>query len=409
MRDDVQTMDDMKPATTTNQQIQVITVTSLEGLELYAEQWDQLALQSPQQLPMLSAAWVMPYLEHCLAPNESWTCYLAITPDRRLVGILPLVIRPHPVWRSFLPILHTPYDEHTRCGDLLVASGMENLVFERFLVALFEQFGSSFVLEIKGIRDNSPTLLLLKRKIHGWSIWLKSDRLGYFIFFDKPLEKFMETLSSGFKQNLRKSNRRLAKSLNYSFTSVTNSAAVHHSFEKFLELESSGWKGKSGTAIKCSLKLNKFYYELVQRLSERGWLELDFLEVEGKPIAGLFAVQFGSALAFPKSAYDEAYSFYSPGNLLLENIVKQAFNGSKYREINFVGNTKWLEDWKVDKVTYYQLYLFPRHPVPLLLERIPRILFAWFVQVPWVRRIYQKAMSTLAKLGLLNTKKTAKS
>ena len=59
-------LSEMKPTLINNRkiQIQVITVTSLDALVPYAEQWDQLALQAPQRLPMLSSAWVMAYLEH---------------------------------------------------------------------------------------------------------------------------------------------------------------------------------------------------------------------------------------------------------------------------------------------------------------------------------------------------------
>lgn len=375
--------------TIVNQQIRVFTVASLEALGPYVEQWDQLALQAPQRLPMLSASWVMTYLEHCLHPHESWKCYLATTPDGRLVGILPLVIMPHPLWGSFFPTLHTPWDWHTRSGDFLANPGLETQIFEAFLVALREEFGSCFTLEMKGLRDNSPTLTVLSQGIAGWVSWTKPEPPGGFIPVDGSFEQFLSKLSPKFKSNLRWAGKKLAQMPGFAMTFSSVSFANFRSLEKFLELEASGWKGKGGTAIACSSGLKAFYRQLARRLADRGWLELHFLESKSKPIAGHFAVRFGSTLVIPKLAYDEAYSKFSPGSVLFERTIERAFGIGDCQEINMLSDTNWFNRWNMEWGGYCHACLFPRHPVPLFLGRMPKIVRTKLAQIQWIVRIYK--------------------
>lgn len=389
----------VKPVITVNSHIQVFVVTSLDALEPYAEQWDQIALQAPQQLPMLSAAWVMAYLEHCLGSQESWKCYLAIEPHGRLVGVLPIIKTPHPLWRSFLPILHTPWDWHTRSGDLLANPGMEREVFQAFLKALREEFGSCFILEMRGVRDGSPTVALLSGDIPGWLSWIKQEPPGGFISVDGSFESFQEKFTDKVNRNLHRQGKRLTEMPGYTLTFFRGPWTNFSNLEKFFELEASGWKGKNGTAIACSLALKNFYRQLAHNLANRDWLELHLLEVEGKPIASHFAVRFGFALVIPKLAYDEAYSKFSSGSVLFEKAVKRAFEEKNCLEINLLSDANWLHRWKVEWGEYWQVYIFPRHPVPMLLGKVPKIVRAKLGRIQWIRRLYQRLSNVRKGLG----------
>lgn len=381
----------MEPVSLTNPKIQVITVASFDALEPYTKQWDQLALQAPQQLPMLSSAWVLAYLQHCLNPDEKWRCYLATAPDGCLIGILPIIIKPHPLWRSFLPTLHTPWDWHTRSGDLLTESGMENCVLHAFWDTLHNEFGNYFVLEIKGIRDNSPTLSLLNSEAPIGVSWIRREEpLGGFIAVQGSFEAFQGKFTDKVNRNLHRQGKRLAEMPDYCLTFYSGPWTDFSQIEKFFKLEALGWKGNEKTAIACSIKLQAFYRQLAHNLANRGWLELDLLEVEGKLIACHFAVHFGAALVILKTAYDEAYAKFSSGSVLFEKTVERAFKEAGCYEINLLSDANWLNRWKVEWGRYWQLDLFPRHPVVIILEKVPRVLQKKLIKIQWLRHLYQR-------------------
>lgn len=45
-------------------QLQIKVAQSFEGLDFHAESWNQLAFESPEQLPMSTIAWVSSYFEY---------------------------------------------------------------------------------------------------------------------------------------------------------------------------------------------------------------------------------------------------------------------------------------------------------------------------------------------------------
>ena len=72
--------------------LRIEIVRTIGNLESKSVAWNELALKAPQQLPMLSHAWVASYFEHRLAARESWFCIFAYDDDN-LVGVLPVVIK----------------------------------------------------------------------------------------------------------------------------------------------------------------------------------------------------------------------------------------------------------------------------------------------------------------------------
>jgi hypothetical protein len=69
--------------------------------------------------------------------------------------------------------------------------------------------------------------------------------------------------------------------------------AYPEALEKFYALEGSGWKGQRGTAIICNQNTKLFYDEIAKAAAGNGYLSLDFLELNGRPIAAHYALECG--------------------------------------------------------------------------------------------------------------------
>ncbi|MBO1038063.1 type IV secretion system effector crotonyl transferase BspF [Brucella pituitosa] len=105
---------------------------------------------------------------------------------------------------------------------------------------------------------------------------------------------------------------------------------VRHAFEHFLTLEASGWKGRRGTAMAVDRFRAAFAREAVNNLAERDCVRIHTLELTGEltgELAGrvvailiVFTVS-GEAWTW-KTAYDETLQAYSPGTLLMIEVVK---------------------------------------------------------------------------------------
>lgn len=92
--------------------------------------------------------------------------------------------------------------------------------------------------------------------------------------------------------------------------------------EAFLALEASGWKGRKRSAMAIDRYQAAFAREAIHRMAERDLCRIHMLTLDGAPIASLVVfVESGIAYAW-KTAFDEAWSAYSPGALLLMDVTR---------------------------------------------------------------------------------------
>jgi hypothetical protein len=91
---------------------------------------------------------------------------------------------------------------------------------------------------------------------------------------------------------------------------TTDMAAWIH---EFLRIESSGWKGREGSAMACQEPNRKFFEEAVTGAFHAKRLLMSALRVGGKTIAQNCYFRTGKGSFHFKPAFDEEYARFSPG------------------------------------------------------------------------------------------------
>jgi CelD/BcsL family acetyltransferase involved in cellulose biosynthesis len=120
---------------------------------------------------------------------------------------------------------------------------------------------------------------------------------------------------------------------------------VHHydpdALQRFYDLERSGWKGAAGTAIDCDPVTSRFYDLIAREAARFGYLSLYSLESCGRPVAAQFGFTCHGRYFLAKAAYDEQYSQYGPGHLLVLAVLRDCWERG-VGEFDFLG--PWMED-----------------------------------------------------------------
>lgn len=131
------------------------------------------------------------------------------------------------------------------------------------------------------------------------------------------------TLRPHHLREFRRLKRRLAEKGVLEHATARSRDDVRLGLESFLTLEASGWKGRRRTAMAVDRYRAAFAREAVDRLAERDMARVHTLTLDGETIACLIVfVEAGVAYTW-KTAYDEAYSAYSPGTLLMIEVTRQ--------------------------------------------------------------------------------------
>ena len=124
-------------------------------------------------------------------------------------------------------------------------------------------------------------------------------------------------------REFRRLKRRLAEMGSLEHRVARTADEIRLGVETFLTLEAAGWKGRERTAMAIDRYRAAFAREALHRLAEQDLCRVHSLVLDGKPIACLIVlVESGVAYTW-KTAYDEAYSQFSPGTLLTIEVTKQ--------------------------------------------------------------------------------------
>jgi CelD/BcsL family acetyltransferase involved in cellulose biosynthesis len=154
------------------------------------------------------------------------------------------------------------------------------------------------------------------------------------------------------RQRLRESRRRtqrLAERGAVSFDVLPPGGEVGPWLEEFLALESSGWKGRAGTALACNQAEARFFVRAATDAFHRGQLVMEALRLDGAPIAmGTMFVSGPGGFRF-KDAIDERYRAFSPGILLRIEELRRLYGA---------GTQKWVDSCTdPDNAVWNQIYL----------------------------------------------------
>jgi CelD/BcsL family acetyltransferase involved in cellulose biosynthesis len=123
-------------------------------------------------------------------------------------------------------------------------------------------------------------------------------------------------------------------------------------------LERQGWKGLRGTAIAQETGTWGFYTELARAAAYGKYLSLFFLRLNGEPVAFQFGLTGAGRYFLLKPAYAEAFGQCSPGQLLMQAVLRDSVRRG-LNEVDFLGpNMPWKEDWAERFRSHSWLFVF---------------------------------------------------
>lgn len=281
--------------------------------------WRRLVASAAEPAIAATPGWLLPMYRHA-DPQDHGAATIAIlgrTADC-LAGIFPLQ---HQRARWLLPVscLTTWSNEFCFSGLPLVSAEDPAVSLQLALETARDTFAARAVLFEK-VPANGPFMAALQQLSRDsglpHTIVDAFERAGLETGHD-----FETWFNDNFKRKKRKELRRLRTRLGETgrLESLTFQRGDDLSAwaDDFLALESAGWKGRAGTALACSDHMSGFLQTALAMLHANGELVFWKLVLDGKPLAMLFAMLSGDQAWLGKIAYDEAFSKFSPGVLLI--------------------------------------------------------------------------------------------
>jgi hypothetical protein len=127
-------------------------------------------------------------------------------------------------------------------------------------------------------------------------------------------------LRHNIERRLRKAER---EGLQLSMHAIRDPVAIGAAVDRFCQLESSGWKGRAGTALRCDNTQGRFYRDVMIQMARQGAATAYELHAGSRLIASRLVISGGDRHAVLKTTFDEALDKLSPGFLLLHLMLRQ--------------------------------------------------------------------------------------
>jgi hypothetical protein len=137
-------------------------------------------------------------------------------------------------------------------------------------------------------------------------------------------------------RRLKKANNHLANRLKRAASSIEiervtgaqlRAEDLQTAYDAVASVSSRSWKSSTGLTFEHSGP-QRFLRELIQRASDRGWLSLWFLRLDGTVVATELQLVYDGTVSALRSDYDPAYAELSAGSYLNWQLLKQLFDGA---------------------------------------------------------------------------------
>ncbi|MGA2597904.1 MAG: GNAT family N-acetyltransferase [Bryobacteraceae bacterium] len=299
--------------------LQTICVSPAELLQ-FRGAWEQLVENALVPNVFFEPWMLLPAIEH-LREDDNLHFLLVHGPAvsngaRKLWGLFPLQVQHRCL---HLPLRTLALWQHRYC--YLTAPLIERHHAEEVLDAFWRWFETNPL----GCRILDTNYLLADGPFHtAWADFLIGRCTLVLNEFPRGLqtraasyESYIETqLSKKRHHALSRSRRHLEQLGSLVSRQIDRVGDLELWMEKFLRLESSGWKGRQGTALASKPEDAQYFRELTNAAFRKGRATLLSLELNGNPIAMKHVLSADDGSFDFKIAYDEDYSKYSPGLLL---------------------------------------------------------------------------------------------
>lgn len=118
-------------------------------------------------------------------------------------------------------------------------------------------------------------------------------------------------------------------------------------------LETTGWKGRAGTAVAADNEQGRFYRAMLEAFCASGRGSVYRYFFDNQLVAEDLCIDDGDTVVILKTAYDESVpKHYSPALLMREEACRRLFDEGRIRRIEFYGrvmewHTRWTDDVRV--------------------------------------------------------------
>ncbi|MGZ4187441.1 MAG: GNAT family N-acetyltransferase [Solirubrobacteraceae bacterium] len=172
------------------------------------------------------------------------------------------------------------------------------------------------VLIAERVRSDWPPRLL------GGRILSEDDSPVISLAAEGDWEAYLRARSANFRQQVRRRERKLQRSLDVRFRLANDPARLDADVDALVALHRARWGAQSSSFDGAR---ESFHREFASVALERGWLRLWLAESDGVPVAAWYGFRFAGVESYYQSGRDPQWDRHGVGAGILEHSIREAF------------------------------------------------------------------------------------
>ncbi|MBI4953025.1 MAG: GNAT family N-acetyltransferase [Myxococcales bacterium] len=303
----------------------VETVDSPAGLARLGAAWDDVVAESDAASLFVTREWLFPWWRHLGRGRR-----LSVRVVRRggeVIAIAPwcsrgVALGAHPALPCVEPLGIGPAGSDY--VDIVARRGAEQEAIE----ALADHLGTTApVVSLRRLRTGSSLAQSLASELvrRRWTALARSDEAAPFIPRQGTFDDHLGRMSSKLRHNFRHKLRNLEKQHAVELFTVTRADELAAALRSMIALHEARWEARGRSEAFSSPALRAFHDEVSSRALARGWLRLQLLKVDGKPVAATYGFRHRDVFHYYQAGLDPAHAQQSVGFLALGLAIRSAF------------------------------------------------------------------------------------
>jgi len=192
-------------------------------------------------------------------------------------------------------------------------------------------------LDLYNVPEASSTRMWLAQAAasRGWTFVEEKQTVSPLLTLPDSFEAYLESLDGKERREMRRKLRRAdaTEGLRWYIVDGEYAHELEPEVDAFLDLMV---RSHAGKADFMTPQMRRFFYEAVRAAHRGGWLQLAFLEVEGRKAATYLSFDYGDRLMVYNSGFEpEAFLALSPGIVLIARLIEKSIQHGR-RAVDFM-------------------------------------------------------------------------
>jgi len=314
---------------------------TFEKLSEIKNDWERLS-NLRKEIPLLFSFEVFAIYYETIIKNfkkVKMEIYVIKNENNKIVAIFPFTFQIKKYF-SFLSIGELSVkDQHLIGFYNFLIDSEENpeVIFQIFFKYLRENRKKLDIITIDFINEDETFLKVFRSIVKKYYKIDENEINTLVIDCQREFEDFIKNdLDAKDIRELKRKCRRLDEQRIVTLVEIKEPQEIEKGLSYFYEIEDSGWKGTRATSLKRSY-YGEFYQKLALHLAREDKFRLYFLQVNNKYVAGIYAIIDRRILYLIKIGYSNAFSVFSPSNVLFYRVFEKLFTEKKISKIDFYG------------------------------------------------------------------------